>query len=183
MGCMNATTPSTFLCTAALAALALLAGCGQRSDDQTAGQKLDSAIERTGQAAREAKQEARQGLVSASEKAKEKAKQAADATREAAGEARSTAMGAAGEARDKAPATVDGLGNKAADARITSSVKAGLAAEKELSATRIDVDTQDGVVTLSGAVPTASAKARANEIARGVKDVKSVNNQLTLAAS
>jgi osmotically-inducible protein OsmY len=92
-------------------------------------------------------------------------------------------MGAAGEARDKAPATVDALGNKAADARITSSVKAGLAAEKELSATRIDVDTQDGVVTLSGAVPTASAKARANEIARGVKDVKSVNNQLTLAAS
>ena len=38
-------------------------------------------------------------------------------------------------------------------------------------------------LTLSGAVPTAAAKARASEIAHNVKDVKSVNNQLTLASS
>ena len=72
------------------------------------------------------------------------------------------------------------LGDKTDDGKITSLVMAGLKADRELNPLRIDVDTQGGVVTLSGAVPTAAAKARASEIAHNVKDVKSVNNQLTL---
>ena len=150
---MTRTSHHALLSAVALAAFAL-AGCGQHSDDQTVGQKLDSAVERTSKAAHEAKDDARTAV-----------------------------MGAAAEAKDKMSSAADKAGNKADDARISSSVKAGLAAEKEVSAARIDVDTQDGVVTLSGNVPTAAAKARANEIAHGVKDVKSVNNQLTLAAS
>jgi hyperosmotically inducible periplasmic protein len=178
----------------ALAVLASLAACGQQSSDETAGQKLDSAIERTGQAAREAKQDAREGLASAAATAREKTQQAgaaardkaretADASKGATADARTSVMGAAGEAKQKAAGAAETAGNKADDTRISSSVKASIAADKELSAARIDVDTQDGVVTLSGAVPTAAAKARANEVARGIKDVKSVNNQLTLAAS
>ena len=42
------------------------------------------------------------------------------------------------------------------------------------------MDTQNGVVTLSGPAPTATARERASEIARGVKGVTSVNNQLTI---
>jgi hyperosmotically inducible periplasmic protein len=75
------------------------------------------------------------------------------------------------------------LGDKTDDGKITSLVMQGLKADRELNPLRIDVDTQGGVVTLSGAVPTAAAKARASEIAHNVKDVKSVNNQLTLSSS
>jgi hyperosmotically inducible periplasmic protein len=68
------------------------------------------------------------------------------------------------------------------DAAITTKVNAGLAADKDLSAVKIDVDTKDGVVTLTGPAPTAGARERATEIARGVKGVSSVNNQLTVKA-
>ena len=68
----------------------------------------------------------------------------------------------------------------AKDARITQQVKAELAAARDLSGARIDVDTRDGVVTLSGPVRTAAVKARAAEIARTVQDVRDVNDQLTL---
>ncbi len=68
------------------------------------------------------------------------------------------------------------------DATITSKVNASLAADRDLSAIRIDVDTQNGVVTLSGPAPSVTARERASEIARGVKGVSSVNNQLTLQA-
>jgi hyperosmotically inducible periplasmic protein len=69
----------------------------------------------------------------------------------------------------------------AKDAQITRQVKAELAAARDLSGARIDVDTHDGVVTLSGPVRTAAVKARASEIARTVQDVRDVNDQLTLA--
>lgn len=75
------------------------------------------------------------------------------------------------------------LGERVDDGQITARVNAGLAADSDLSAIRIDVDTKDGVVTLTGPVPNASAKERAEEIAKGVNEVKSVNNQLTLSTS
>ena len=64
------------------------------------------------------------------------------------------------------------------DAAITSSVSAGLAKDPDLSAIKIDVDTKGGVVSLKGPAPNAAAKARAEEIAKGVQGVTSVNNQL-----
>jgi len=70
----------------------------------------------------------------------------------------------------------------ATDAQITAQVRAALVAAQDLRGARIDVDTSDGVVTLSGTVPSAGIKARATEIAKGSRDVRSVNDQLTLAA-
>lgn len=69
------------------------------------------------------------------------------------------------------------------DRTITAKVNAALTADQELSALKIDVDTQNGVVTLSGPAPTATAKEHASEVARTVKGVTSVNNQLTLKSS
>jgi hyperosmotically inducible periplasmic protein len=66
------------------------------------------------------------------------------------------------------------------DASITRQVSAAIAGDKELRRLKIDVDTENGIVTLSGPAPTASAKAHADEVARTVKGVVSVNNQLTL---
>ena len=64
------------------------------------------------------------------------------------------------------------------DAAITASVSAGLAKDPDLSAIKINVDTKGGAVSLKGPAPTAAAKARAEEIAKGVQGVTSVSNEL-----
>lgn len=69
------------------------------------------------------------------------------------------------------------------DAQITARVQAEIAAARDMSGVRIDVDTREGVVTLSGAVRSAAIKARANELARTVQGVQDVNDQLTLSTS
>jgi hyperosmotically inducible protein len=64
------------------------------------------------------------------------------------------------------------------DSTITASVKAKLVAEKTANLTRIDVDTTNQVVTLSGIVASADDKARAEQLARQIGGVKSVKNNL-----
>jgi osmotically-inducible protein OsmY len=86
------------------------------------------------------------------------------------------------EATQGANTAVMGAGARIDDAQITTQVKTGLSTDRDLSAGQIDVDTRDGVVTLKGTAPSAAAKARAAEIARNVKDVKSVDNQLQVRA-
>jgi hyperosmotically inducible protein len=54
----------------------------------------------------------------------------------------------------------------------------GLAKDPDLSAIKINVDTKGGAVSLKGPAPSAAAKARAEEIAKGVQGVTSVDNQL-----
>jgi hyperosmotically inducible protein len=110
---------------------------------------------------------------------------AGSSTRTVPGESKTASDGAAGgtNAMGAPAAPKSALGDKTDDGRITGLVMSGLKADRELNPLRIDVDTQAGVVTLSGSVPTAAAKVRAAEIAHNVKDVKSVNNQLTLSSS
>ena len=67
------------------------------------------------------------------------------------------------------------------DAQIVTKVNTGIAADKDLSTFKIDVDSKGGMVTLKGTVPNADAKMRAEDIAKNVKDVKSVENQLTVS--
>jgi hyperosmotically inducible periplasmic protein len=67
------------------------------------------------------------------------------------------------------------------DPGVTTAVKTKLAADDTVKAYKIDVDTKDGVVTLTGTVDTAAAKARAVEVARNTKGVVSVTDQLALA--
>ena len=74
--------------------------------------------------------------------------------------------------------TGETLGEHIDDTTITTSVKTKLAAEKGATLTRIQVDTDLGVVQLSGVVDSAAEKARAEQIARGVSGVKSVKNNL-----
>jgi hyperosmotically inducible protein len=67
------------------------------------------------------------------------------------------------------------------DPGITTAVKGKLAADDTVKAYRIDVDTKDGVVTLSGAVDTAVAKDRAVEVAKATDGVRDVVDQLTVS--
>ena len=64
------------------------------------------------------------------------------------------------------------------DATITASVKAKLVADKPANLTRVDVDTNNATVYLNGVVESAEQKARAEELARQAKGVKSVVNNL-----
>lgn len=64
------------------------------------------------------------------------------------------------------------------DAAITASVKSKLAADPEVSAHNIDVDTNEGVVTLSGRVDDGAERSEAEQLARGTDGVKRVINNL-----
>ena len=107
---------------------------------------------------------------------------AASKTRQAGADAKRDASAATESAADRTKEMGASAGAKIDDASITTQVNAALVKDKELSALKIDVDTQNGVVTLSGPAPTATARERASEIARTVKGVNSVNNQLTIKA-
>ena len=64
------------------------------------------------------------------------------------------------------------------DAGITTNVKTKLAADDTVKAYQVDVDTRNGVVTLSGTVENAAAKEQAITIARGTDGVRDVIDQI-----
>ena len=66
------------------------------------------------------------------------------------------------------------------DATIGTKLKAAYAADPELSALKINVDTTQGAVKLRGEVKTIALRRKAEEIARKVEGVKSVDNQLLI---
>jgi osmotically-inducible protein OsmY len=58
-----------------------------------------------------------------------------------------------------------------------------LAAADDLRDSTIDVDVDNGVVTLTGTVPSNAQKARAEQIVTVVEGVRTVKNQLKVAAA
>jgi len=64
------------------------------------------------------------------------------------------------------------------DSVITTKIKALLAADDFLKSFQISVETYKGTVQLSGSVGSQKAVDKAGEIARSVKGVKSVKNNL-----
>jgi hyperosmotically inducible periplasmic protein len=114
----------------------------------------------------------------AGEKADATIARTTEASKDAAARARAAGKTAADETRAMGAAAVD----KVDDATITTKVNAALAADKDLSAVKIDVDTKNGVVTLTGPAPSADARQRATDLAKNVKGVSSVDNQLTVKA-
>jgi hyperosmotically inducible protein len=78
-------------------------------------------------------------------------------------------------ADDYAPAAMTG------DAGVTAAIKTKLLADTRVSGFAIDVDTKDGVVSLSGRVSTAAQKAAALEIARATDNVRGVTDKITVA--
>ena len=149
---MNVTIDKTVAAAAALAGLLALGGCGEREAGMDP--RAESASQVTGQATEISKQERQDTAV----------------------------MGAAGESKDAAKDAAAAVGEKVDDAQIVARLKSEFAADKDISAMAIDVDSKEGMVTLSGTVTNSDAKVRADRIARGMKDVKSVNNQLEVKA-
>jgi osmotically-inducible protein OsmY len=76
----------------------------------------------------------------------------------------------------------DKTGEVITDAAITTEVKTKFLAEPGVSGLNINVDTNNGVVTLSGNVKSKAEAAKAMSIARDSKGVKRVVNHLKMAA-
>lgn len=68
------------------------------------------------------------------------------------------------------------------DATITTKVKAALIEDPDVKALQINVNTYNGVVQLNGFVDRSEQITKAGQIARGVKGVKSVQNNLSVKA-
>lgn len=64
------------------------------------------------------------------------------------------------------------------DATVTTRVKKAIYDEPSLKVTEISVKTVDNVVQLTGTVKSRAESAKAAELARNVKGVKSVKNDL-----
>ena len=92
--------------------------------------------------------------------------------------ATASALDTASTAVDKAASAVEKVGG---DALVTGKVKAALIADPDVKALKIDVDTRDAAVTLSGSADSAAHSARATSVAKGVDGVRSVDNRLVVA--
>lgn len=72
------------------------------------------------------------------------------------------------------------VGAAATDATITTKINAALVADDQLKALKIDVDTNDGKVVLTGAAPDADSRERATSLAKAVDGVVDVDNRLSV---
>ncbi len=70
------------------------------------------------------------------------------------------------------------VGESMDDSVITSSVKTQLATDKIATLTRVEVETNNGTVYLTGQVRTAEERSHIGSLARQVKGVKRVVNNL-----
>jgi hyperosmotically inducible protein len=66
------------------------------------------------------------------------------------------------------------------DASITTAVKTRLMKDKVARGTSIDVDTKDGIVTISGTVPAEADKLRIGKLVEKTTGVKGVANNLSV---
>jgi hyperosmotically inducible protein len=74
--------------------------------------------------------------------------------------------------------TQEGTGEYVTDSWITTKVKAALVEDPQVKATEVNVETFKGEVQLSGFVSSEAAMYRAVRVARGVKGVTSVKNDM-----
>src|SRR4029450_11685070 len=117
-----------------------------------------------------------------SESAEQTAREAKEKTENAAHDAKVNNADAADEAKVKSENAAEKTGEVVTDAAVTSAVKTKFLAEPGVSGLKIDVDTNDHVVTLTGTVKSKAEAEKAVAIARDTKGVKRVVNHLKVAA-
>jgi hyperosmotically inducible protein len=74
--------------------------------------------------------------------------------------------------------TGETAGQNIDDGTLTTYVKTALAGERVNTLTRVGVETNNGIVVLTGEVETATERSRAGTVASEVKGVKRVVNNL-----
>jgi osmotically-inducible protein OsmY len=101
-------------------------------------------------------------------------------TEQAALQARQDMESTAADIKREGEEAVQSVTTAATDMAITTQVKAALAADDQLSALKIEVDTVQGVVSLTGPAPSAEAAERATTLAKAVEGVTEVQNKLVV---
>jgi osmotically-inducible protein OsmY len=110
----------------------------------------------------------------------QKLDQTVASAQEKGAEFKSEAKQATAELKDQAASMAQSATQTVGDAAITAQVNASLAKDAALSVMKIDVDTAQGRVTLSGTAPDATAMERATQLAQAVDGVKAVDNRLVV---
>jgi osmotically-inducible protein OsmY len=79
-------------------------------------------------------------------------------------------------------ATLSAFGQKEPprDAVVRDQVSMKLTMDRDVRGGGLQIEVKDGVVTMKGLVKDAKAKEKATKLAKKIKGVKSVDNQLTL---
>jgi len=111
------------------------------------------------------------GIDTFGDRAKEAGHDAADYTRDAGH-----------QAVEKTEDALHNAGTAIEDAALTTAVKTKFLADSAVKGTKIDVDTSDGIVTLSGTVGSRAEADRAVKIAQQTDGVKKVVNKLRVGA-
>ena len=94
-----------------------------------------------------------------------------------------SACAGGGQSVRATPSSVPAVGGAMDDATITARVKTVLLNDPQVAATKIEVSTAAGVVTLSGSVKSKADEARAIQVARTVTGVRDVKSTLVVPAS
>jgi hyperosmotically inducible protein len=85
--------------------------------------------------------------------------------------------------KDSAASTTESAKEYMGDAAITTKIKAEFAKDNQVSAMKIKVDTDHGVVKLSGTAASKEEADRAVAIAQNTKGVASVSNEIQVGES
>lgn len=75
------------------------------------------------------------------------------------------------------------LGGVVDDTTITGKVKAAISADRQVSALKIEVNTKQGVVVLSGTVPNAGVSDHVLQLVASIEGVRDVKNQLKISST
>jgi len=86
------------------------------------------------------------------------------------------------DTKDRSKDMMDDDDNDLTDAKITTVITTRFLFDSEVGGTDIDVDTDNGVVTLNGSVESEAEKQLAVKIAKNAEDVRDVVDELTIVA-
>ena len=154
-----------------------LDGAGERlrAAGSTIAQKTESAVDNLGdktrQAAASAKENTQEAMQTAGEKTRDTAAAVADRTDRATDKA-------ADNTREASRDATRGTAVAASDTAITTKVKANIFKEPELKSMAIHVETEKGVVMLSGFVESKAEADKAVKVAKEVDGVTSVKSAI-----
>ena len=84
------------------------------------------------------------------------------------------------DTKDKSNDMMDDDDNDLTDAKITTVITTRFLFDSEVGGTDIDVDTDNGIVTLNGSVESEAEKQLAVKIAKNAEDVRDVVDKLAI---
>ena len=149
--------------------------------NQAAATTPEHAGEHVGESIKDATRTAGEKIEDGATATKNAAERGLDATKRGIEKGVDATKDAAHTATDKSKEGASKTGEFVTDAAITTAVKTKLLADGKTPGLKIDVDTKDGVVTLSGTVKTRAEIDKAVADARGTKGVTRVVNELRVA--